>query len=178
MALLLPVGCTQVAEGPGASRDGFPSLYTVPARPVPGPSAAETEAMIAELQNTRRTPETAIPAQPARPPERQAAAARPAAPAESPSAMPLRTWVATVIPAADGGLGPEDRARLAGIAGARADGDGRLLLEAHGLPGSGPTVTAVRSILIESGWPAARIRSAVLPEAPGSGPKVDIFIEY
>lgn len=170
-------GCTQLAEGPVAERGEFPSLYSVPERPPPGPTAAEAQAMIAELQTTRTEPASAIPAQPPRPPERRAAAPRPAAPAESPAAMALRTWVATVIPAADGGLGPEDRARLGVIGGQPREG-GRLLLEMFGLSVDDPAAAAIRAALVESGWPTSRIRQTILPQATGIAPKVDIFIEY
>jgi hypothetical protein len=173
-------GCTQLAEGPGATRAGFPSLYTVPERPPPGPTAAETQAMIAELQQTQASPEAAIPQQPARPAERRAStnpvqAAAPPAPAPSAS---LRTWVATVVLAADGRLGEEDRARIAGLAGPQARTAARLLLEPAGVPAEDPGVAAVKAALVESGWSAARVRT-LKPVAAGSvGPKVDIFVEY
>lgn len=172
-------GCTQLAEGRSAGGSGaFPSLYTVPDRPPPGPSPSEAQAMIAELQKTQTSPEAAIPNQPPRPPERQASVTRPVAPAEQPAAQALRTWVATVIPAADGGLSADDRARLVNLAAARRSEPARLILEAGGLSGEAPAVAAIRAALAESGWPAGRIRTFTVAIPTGSGPKVDIFIEY
>jgi hypothetical protein len=176
-ALAAASGCAGAGEDGAAGRAPFPSLYTVPERPPPGLSAAEAAAMIAALENTQAAPETAIPPQPARPPERRAAqalaTATPVAPAPA-----LRTWVASVVLAADGGVSAEDRARIAGLAGAQARAAARLLLEPAGVAGDAEGPTAVRGALIEAGWPPARIRMLETVAAGAAGPKVDIFVEY